>query len=244
MPDKNPLVSVVLPTYNAQEYIAEAIESILSQHYSPLEIIVIDDGSTDNTKEILADYEDHICYSFQENAGPAAARNAGLKKASGEFIAFSDADDLWPHGKLMHQLKPMLSDAELEIVVGREKVEYLDNAREIFHGEELFMDPLVCQSMPVSLIRKSVFDKIGYFDENLFYFEDWDWHLRAREKELKILANSEVANIHRRHASNMTHDRRKMNRYVVQLFRKAMIRRREDPSIKAKLPTISELENK
>lgn len=241
MINEKSLVSVIVPTYNAQEYIVEAIESILAQSYDPLEIIIIDDGSTDNTEKILIPYLDRIHYVFQKNAGPAAARNLGIKMACGEFIAFADADDLWPDDKLIHQLEPMLSNIKLEIVVGQQKVQYLDNAQEILHGDELILEPQISQGMPVTVARKSTFEKIGYFDESLLYFEDWDWHLRARERALNILALENIVNIHRRHATNMTHDMRKMNRYVLQLFRKALARRREDPSLKTDLPTLSEL---
>jgi len=85
-------------------------------------------------------------------------------------------------------------------------------------------------------------NKIGKLDEELIYFEDWDWHLRARERGLKILVYNEVTNIHRRHANNMTHDIAKMNKYAFHMFRKSLRRRREDPGIKTKLPSISEME--
>src|SRR5208283_2367398 len=91
----DPLVSVVIPTYNCGRYICETVESALGQTYSPVEIIVVDDGSTDDTRERLTTYGDRVRYIYQQNTGPAVARNRGVQDAQGDWIAFLDADDLW-----------------------------------------------------------------------------------------------------------------------------------------------------
>ncbi|WP_201352029.1 glycosyltransferase family 2 protein [Hydrogenimonas urashimensis] len=244
MPAETPLVSVIIPTYNAARHLPDAIESILRQEYPNLEIIVVDDGSTDNTEEVLQPYRDLISYHRKENGGPASARNYGLRLARGEFIAFLDADDIWPDDKLARQLAHFRKHPDALIVLGRQRVDYLPDARELAYGDDLVTEPQICQSMPVALVRREAFDKIGLFDEELIYYEDWDWHLRAREKELKILAYDEVTNIHRRHDANMTHDMRRMSKYAFQMFRKSLKRRRENPNIKAKLPSYSDLEGK
>ena len=244
MPDEAPLVSVIIPTYNAARHLPESIESIFRQNYPNLEIIVIDDGSTDDTKETITPYLDKITYIYKENGGPASARNMGIKLAKGEFIAFADADDLWPEDKLERQLSHFREHPDAQIVLGRQRVEYLPEAKELAYGDELVTEPQICQSMPVALVRRSAFEKIGYLDEELIYYEDWDWHLRAREMELKILAYDEVTNIHRRHDTNMTHDMRRMSRYAFNMFRKSLKRRRENPNIKAELPSYSDLEAK
>ena len=242
---KTPLISVVIPTYNAARYLPDAIESILRQNYQNMEIIVIDDGSTDNTTTVLSPYSDIVNYHYQDNRGPASARNRAIQLAQGELIAFLDADDIWPDDKIVRQLSHMEEFPDVEIIVGRQRVEYLSDAKELLYKEDdLVKEPQVCQSFPVALIRRSAFEKIGNIDEDLIYFEDWDWHLRARESGLKILAYDEVTNIHRRHSSNMTHDIRRMNRYAFSMFRKSLKRRRENPDIKIELPTITELEKK
>ena len=99
---KEQLVSVVIPTYNCGKYICDAVKSVLSQTYKNIEIIIVDDGSTDNTKEALRSYvyNKQIRYIYQKNKGPAASRNLGVEKAEGDFIAFLDADDLWNEKKL------------------------------------------------------------------------------------------------------------------------------------------------
>ena len=100
------LVSVVMPAYNSEKYIAESIESVLNQTFKNFEIIVVDDGSTDNTRKIISDYKDNrIRYYYQENLGSGAARNLGLSNSRGNWIAFLDSDDLWNPVKLEEQLK-------------------------------------------------------------------------------------------------------------------------------------------
>ncbi len=240
----NPLVSVILPVYNAQDYIAEAIGSILDQRYEPLEIIVIDDGSTDETAKRLSAFKDRILYRYQENKGPAAARNHGMRLAKGAVFAFADADDLWPEGKLSRQLEHLYREAETEVVIGRQKIEYLPDALERKKGLELLKEPVVCQGMPMALARRSAFDKIGLFDETLIYAEDLDWFLRARELGVKVVAYDEVANISRRHASNMTHDIAKMRHYTFKMFQKSLQRRRNNPELNYTFSTLSEAERR
>ena len=101
----NPLVSVVLPVYNGEKYLAESINCVLMQKYQPIEIIIVDDGSADATSQIAAKYSTQLRYFYQTNSGPAAARNLAIRKAKGEFIAFIDCDDLWPENKLFNQMQ-------------------------------------------------------------------------------------------------------------------------------------------
>lgn len=237
-------VSVILPVYNGADYIKEALQSIFSQGYPSIEVIVIDDGSTDDLHSSLKLYRDQIVFFRQENKGPASARNLGLEAAQGDIIAFADADDVWPKMKLKKQLEILKSDKELDVVVGRQKIEYLHNAREKEWNLSVDTRSVICQSMPVAMMRRRAFEKIGNFDEELLYCEDWDWHLRAREAGLKMIVHSDVANIHRRHRSNMTHDIKRLNYYLRRMFLKAIQRRRNNPELKGKLPTISELEQK
>src|SRR5437868_2002167 len=102
---KNPLVSVVIPTYNSASFLSQSIESVLQQTYDNFEVIVIDDGSTDNTEAVLSDYKDAIHYIKKNNGGPSGARNLGIAEAKGEFIAFQDSDDLWLPEKLQLQME-------------------------------------------------------------------------------------------------------------------------------------------
>ena len=114
-----PLVSTIIPIYNGERYLAEAIESINRQQYLNLEIIIVDDGSTDKSSEIALSLEGNIRYVRQANAGQAAARNTGIKLAKGDIITFLDADDLWTEDKLKRELACFEADPSLRIVLGR-----------------------------------------------------------------------------------------------------------------------------
>ena len=114
-----PLVSVIVPSYNAARFLPEAIASVRRQHYEPLEILIVDDGSTDATPQLVPRLGADIRYFRKENAGVASARNVGLREARGEVIAFLDADDQWPDGKIGVQLARLEADPALEVVTGR-----------------------------------------------------------------------------------------------------------------------------
>ncbi len=105
---KNPLVSIVVPTYNRAGNITKTVDSILDQTYKNIELIIVDDGSTDNTQDVLKSYADRIQYIYQDNAGPSAARNKGIQEAQGEFIAFLDSDDLWKPEKIEKQVELLI----------------------------------------------------------------------------------------------------------------------------------------
>ena len=111
---KNPAVSVVVPLYNKRDQIASTIKSVLQQSFQDFEIIVVDDGSSDGSDEMIADFLDKIRYVRQSNAGPSAARNKGIEMAKGEYVAFLDADDEWKPGKLQHQMDFLLANPQVQ----------------------------------------------------------------------------------------------------------------------------------
>src|SRR5262245_47159032 len=114
---KRPLISCVVPVYNGERYLREALDSIQAQTYRPIEIIVADDGSTDGTAAVAAEYDHKVRYLFQPNAGTAAACNLGLQAARGDFIAFLAADDLWHRDKLLRQIERFEARLELSLCV-------------------------------------------------------------------------------------------------------------------------------
>src|SRR2546423_6262072 len=123
MNDK-PLISVIIPSYNSAHFVAHAVQSALGQTYQPLEVIVVDDGSTDGTRWILDTYMEQIHYVYQANKGLPGARNTGIRHAQGEFLAFLDADDEWHSGKLSAQVPLLCADRRVALV--HSDLTYLD----------------------------------------------------------------------------------------------------------------------
>jgi glycosyltransferase involved in cell wall biosynthesis len=221
------LVSVILPVFNGERYLGEAIESILNQDYRPIEVIVINDGSTDNTDTIARHYDNDIIYALQKNSGPPAARNKGLRMASGGIIGFLDSDDLWSRNKLSLQLARLADDPSVEIVLGLTQLMKLQTCEEDKEIFEKWHDPYCTFVLGAAVMRKSVFDKIGFFDETLHYDEDTDWFMRIREKGISMTIMQEVTLLYHRHASNMTLDSPARNRYFIEALKKSLDRRRQ-----------------
>ena len=201
-----PLISCIVPVFNGVRYLAEALESILNQTYRPLEIIVVDDGSTDQTPAVIRRYSDRIRSIHQDNAGPAKARNRGLGESGGDFVAFLDADDLWHPEKLERQAARFRARPELDVCVThvqnfwipeleKEKVR-LQNHR--------FAQPLPGYAMQALLARRSVFERVGRFDDSLRAADDTDWFLRAFEQGAVLEILPDVL-VHRRlHDKNLS----------------------------------------
>jgi glycosyltransferase involved in cell wall biosynthesis len=185
------LVSAVIPNYNYGALLAGAIDSVLSQTYSPVECIVVDDGSTDDTGAVLASYDGRIRIIRQDRRGPAAARNAGIRAARGEYIALLDADDWWEPEKIAVQIRCLERRPELGAVGCR--VRRLDAEGHVLDDLPPSTAHSRCQdnvralalrrlwmggSCSGVLARRAVFDAIGGFDEELRAAEDWDMWLR------------------------------------------------------------------
>ena len=179
-------VSVVVPTFNRVDFVLEAIKSISSQTFQPLEIILVDNNSGDNTTEMVAKHFKSVKILIQKKQGVSAARNLGIREASGNWIAFLDSDDQWHKRKLEEQVKS----------ISRDKLSAdLSHTNEIWYRNKIFLNqkeihkklggfifenclPLCCISPSSVLIKKKVFDDIGLFDESLDVCEDYDLWLR------------------------------------------------------------------
>lgn len=181
-----PLVSIIIPTYNKEEYIKKALESVLNQTYKEIEVIVIDDGSIDNTQEIVKSFNNtRIIYIWQENKGAAAARNTGIKKAQGKYIAFLDSDDLWLKEKLEKQVRFLEENPEMGLLgTGCYQINYkreimgkkiFPTKNKVLQGILIKYNPFIQSSV---MVRKEVFDKIDSYDESFSQSEDYELWLR------------------------------------------------------------------
>jgi glycosyltransferase involved in cell wall biosynthesis len=185
-----PKVSIVIPTYNRARCVGNAVESVLSQTFEDFEILVVDDGSTDNTKDVLKKYAGNIRYIYQENQERCIARNNGIKHSKGEYIAFLDSDDIWLPHKLQAQVSILDQNPQVGLVYGQmfplDPDGHWHFRRTKFTGwgepgPARIFDKLVMMNLlptPTVVARKSCFDHVGTFDPHLTCSEDWDLWLR------------------------------------------------------------------
>jgi glycosyltransferase involved in cell wall biosynthesis len=210
---KKPLVSVIISTYNRARYLRQSIESALSQDYPNLEVIVVDNGSIDNTPEILASFENKIRCLKEEKKGISAARNKGLRAAQGEFIAFLDDDDFYLPGKISLSTQKLLEDRSISLV-------YTDYIRVDSKGsptktikmkhpppEKFLRTFLRGFGIPpsITLTRQKCLEKIGYFDEALKHAEDADAWFKMLKAGYRFGHIPELLTAYRWHPGNHSH---------------------------------------
>lgn len=240
MKTSQPFVSVIMPVFNGADFIAEAVASIWRQDYPALEVIIVDDGSTDETPSIVASLSGDICYVRQVNAGPAAARNCGLAKARGDLIAFLDADDLWPANKLAWQLPALIDTPSVDIVMGLTQTMGAFNVAENALTSQSVFPPRLAFHLGSAVMRRGVFTQVGTLNEALRYSEDVDWFTRARECGAPFLIRSDIALFYRLHAHNMTRGKDVVDLNVMKVLKRSLERRRQSPGMQATpLPKLS-----
>ena len=175
-----PLVSVVIPAYNAERFLGEALASVLRSDFAPLQVIVVDDGSTDRTADVVRGLP--VTYLNPAHGGVAAARNVGWRAAEGELLTWLDADDRWPVGRLQRQLAALADAPHADVVYG-----HVQQFRSDEQGDTL-LGPARPARMPGNmLIRREAFLRIGGFDEELRVGEFMDWLVRAQRQPLREL---------------------------------------------------------
>ncbi len=210
-----PLVSVIIPTYNRWPLVAESIDSALAQDYPNLEVVVVDDGSTDDTEEQLPKrYPSKVRYFTQENRGPAAARNKGIQMALGEYVAFLDSDDLWMPNKLSVQVAAMTADEEWALAYnpclittpdGRNTGRIWGYTAQGVTGDN-FVVLLNRHAIMTSavIVRRGVFDEVGLFDEQMLSAQDTDLFLRITMLYPAGFINTPLT-LFREHAGRWSH---------------------------------------
>jgi glycosyltransferase involved in cell wall biosynthesis len=201
-----PLVSVIIPVYNGERYLSRAIESVIAQEYRPIEIIVVDDGSTDQSARVIRRYQECI-YLFQQNQGHASARNLGALKAQGELIAFLDADDVWLPSKLLFQVRYLIEHPDIGYVIThmRPMLEDGVNWPSSLNRAYYTKNP-PCYLPSALLVRREVFLGVGLFDTRYRHASDSDWFLRAKDAGVKMAILPEVLVEKHIHSSNLSHE--------------------------------------
>jgi glycosyltransferase involved in cell wall biosynthesis len=236
------VVSVIIPVHNGAAFLGDAVSSALRQGKVHLEIIVVDDGSTDETADAASTWGNQIRYVRQPQAGPAAARNHGVALSRGEVLAFLDADDVWTADKLSRQLARLGSAPPVDVVVDctqpvREVVR--DDGRKALEPCAPTWGALLLGS---ALMRRATFDAVGGFDEALFCGEDVDWFLRAREQGVAIEFTTDVGLLYRIHPNSLTRDTKARDRYFLMSLKRSLERRRQRGDALAALPPIPGLD--
>lgn len=229
------LISCIVPVFNGEKYLQKTLDSILDQSYNPLEIIVVDDGSTDKTAEIVKGYNAYVSYLWQPNKGPASARNLGLNSAKGEFVTFLDSDDLWHPEKLKRQIDRFHSRPELDTCVTHVQNFWIDELSE--EKEKLQNHP---HTKPIPgyftgslMARRAVFEKIGLFNDHLKHTDDTEWFLRAYEHNVNMKILPDVLVYRRIHQNNRSRLKADASRDEYLGLIKALLNRRRAKNSKS-----------
>jgi glycosyltransferase involved in cell wall biosynthesis len=220
----NDLVSVLIPAWNRESYIGEAIGSVLSQAYQPLEIIVVDDGSTDSTAAVASAFGSPVRVVYQEHGGIGSARNRALHEATGHLIAWLDSDDRWTPGSLQVRIDALLGNESIAMVFGH-LVEFHDPP----DPRDGSLRPYPGWSASSFLSTRRVVDKMGLFETDLRLGEFVSWCTRARERGFRSMLLPETVGERRIHATNTVSEDRDRSDYV-RVVADAIARRRSRES--------------
>ncbi len=233
-----PLVSVVMPVFNGERFLAEAIGSVLAQEYRRHEVIVVDDGSTDGSAAIACALPVH--YLWQPNRGVAAARNAGLAAARGDLIGFLDQDDVWLPHKLREQVTFLLERPSVDIVISPMEIALEPGATPLrWFKPGAGMHVQVGVQLGALLVRRTALERVGGFDTRYEIASDNDWILRARDAELTLEVALGVCMRYRMHQHNSSRQEDLLRTEVRATYRASVARKREARLRSARDPTHS-----
>lgn len=199
-----PLVTCIIPVFNGERFLQEALDNAFKQSYRPLEVIVIDDGSTDRTRDIATGYGEKVRYLWQPNSGPWVARNLGIGAAEGEFVAFLDADDLWHEEKVSRHMARFREKPDLDVSVCMVQNFWV---AELIEEERKFQNdrrtkPIPGYVCPGIVVRRRQFETVGVFNKDLRHAAATDWFLRAKRNGTIIELLPEILVYRRIHQLN------------------------------------------
>jgi GT2 family glycosyltransferase len=230
------MISVIVPTYNRASYLKEALESVLAQNYwadrtraGIFELLVIDDGSTDRTREVVGQFGERVTYHFQAHVGVSSARNLGLRLAKGDYIGFLDSDDLWKRDKIQVQMSffkafPQARVCYTEEIWIRNGVRHNPGKKHRKYSGWIFdkVLPLCLLSLSSALFRREVFEEIGDFDETLPACEDYDFGIRLAHRFPVHLVTKALMIKRGGHPDQLSRRYWGMDRFRVQALEKAL----------------------
>jgi glycosyltransferase involved in cell wall biosynthesis len=222
------MTSVVIPAFNAAKYLGEAIESVLANEIVPLQVIVVDDGSTDATAQVAQSFGSQVIYSHQSNGGIASALNRGLTLAEGKWIAFNAADDRWAEGRLEKQLAIFEANPLMDLVFGHVQNFFSPElTAEVTRRYYCPPEPLAGYSLAAMLTRRSTFERVGRFDTQYKLGEFVDWFARAKELGLRYELLPEIVVWRRLHGDNLSIRSADDRSDFVKILKASMDRRRQ-----------------
>lgn len=219
-------ISVIIPVFNSDKYVFEALQSVFNQTVKPYEVIVIDDGSTDKTAEIIKQFPD-IRYFYKDHSGIASSLNVGLKEVKGDLIAFLDADDYWRLDKLENQVSYLSSHPNTKIVFGHHQRFYAKASEDLTISEHEDTKRILPGYFKAAMLaKKEVFDKVGLFDESIKMGDFLDWYRRASDLGLKMNMLDEVVFYRRIHGENSSLRNKAHITDYLKIMKSSMDRRR------------------
>jgi len=221
--ERRATVSALVPVWNGVAFLADALASILRQDPPVAEVVVVDDGSTDGSGDLARGFGARVRCVRREHGGLAATRNAAVREAGSDLVAFLDADDIWPEGRLARLLAVLHANPGCGIVQGRLQRMVLDEATARW---TLVNESWRAPNVSTALIRREVFDLVGPFDERVAGTDDVDWLLRAKELGVREAHADAVTLLYRRHGGNMTNDVAEGNARLLRVLGRAVARRR------------------
>lgn len=238
-----PLCSVIIPAYNAEKFIVDALDSVFAQNYSPIEVIVVDDGSTDKTAEVVREYrqsneQNKLKYICRKNSGPSGARNTGIKSSKSAYVAFLDADDMWTKGKLLKQIQLMEEHPDVGLLFG-DSSRFSDEGNLVssmlrkngynqdFFGDDFYVidayKKILANNNFITtgsvILRREYIEKIGFFDEELRHSEDVDFWLQIAF-QYPIAYSKDLWLLRRIHKDNISEDLEVMHLGFIKVIRK------------------------
>jgi glycosyltransferase involved in cell wall biosynthesis len=231
-------VSVIIPVHNGERYLHEAIASVRRQSIAPIEIVIVDDGSTDGTAAVAETLGSDIRLIRQPHSGVTISRNRGVRTARGEFIAFLDCDDVWTDDKLATQVPILLAHSDIQIALGHTRRMWTPPARDGAPSGACLTEPELALHLGGALIRRTIFERVDTFDETVSHAEDWDWFMRVRERGLTVVVHPEVMLLYRRHGDNMSNNEPETRAALVRMVHRSIQRRRSQGGDLAPLPDL------